>query len=235
MPLFFNILSGELAGKSIEIKDGLTIGRKIGDLILNDPRVSALHAIVKKTKKSQFVIFDNKSANGIKINKKIHTKFLLEKNQILTIGDTKLRVVEINNEQIKLQNEWEKILANVLLNKNLKCQNIPKKIIPFNPALKLTFLEGIQTNETFVLGYGPRIIGTTSLDILIYEPNAPDNCFTLEPIENNKILFRTEHPSQVLLNKTETSTEEIKNKDLIYIGFTTIQIYFLDKFPITHV
>jgi pSer/pThr/pTyr-binding forkhead associated (FHA) protein len=64
------------------------IGRKEGDLILDDPKVSGSHAKFTM-EKDDFVIWDFGSSNGTYVNgKKIREATILEENDVIKIGDT---------------------------------------------------------------------------------------------------------------------------------------------------
>lgn len=82
------IREGSRKGRSYPIKHGTVIGRKEGDLLLDDPKVSSQHA--KFTIENEnFVIWDFGSANGTFVNdKKIREATILEENDTIKIGDT---------------------------------------------------------------------------------------------------------------------------------------------------
>jgi len=75
-------------GRYYPIRHGTVIGRKEGDLILDDQKVSSSHA--KFTMEDdQFTIWDFGSSNGTYVNgKKIREATLLEENDLIKIGDT---------------------------------------------------------------------------------------------------------------------------------------------------
>lgn len=75
-------------GKYYAIRHGTVIGRKEGDLILDDPKVSGSHA--KFTMENdQFTIWDFGSSNGTYVNgKRIREATLLEENDLIKIGET---------------------------------------------------------------------------------------------------------------------------------------------------
>lgn len=75
-------------GRYYPIRHGTLVGRKEGDLILDDPKVSGSHA--KFTMEDdQFTIWDFGSSNGTYVNgKKIREATLLEENDLIKIGDT---------------------------------------------------------------------------------------------------------------------------------------------------
>ena len=86
---------GKEPGRIYEIrKDALSIGRsRESDLFLEDPRVSRLHASVLKTNGGIYVLRDEGSANGTKLNGQPMNKFQmlsLTEGDRIQIGETVL-------------------------------------------------------------------------------------------------------------------------------------------------
>ena len=82
------VQDGHRRGKVYSIKDGTVIGRKKGDMILDDPKVSNPHA--KFTiEDDHFVIWDFGSKNGSFVNgERIRAATLLNENDTIKLGDT---------------------------------------------------------------------------------------------------------------------------------------------------
>lgn len=82
------VKEGPRRGKFHPIKHGTVIGRKDGNLILDDPKVSGMHA--KFTiEDDDFVIWDLGSANGTLVNgKRIRQATVLGENDLVQIGDS---------------------------------------------------------------------------------------------------------------------------------------------------
>ncbi len=75
-----------LAGRRI------SLGRGNTDIQVKDPQVSRHHADIEWTTEG-FVISDRKSANGVTINDHLVTTKQLLLEDVIKIGDTRLRVV----------------------------------------------------------------------------------------------------------------------------------------------
>lgn len=87
------ILSGKELGRFIELSpERLSIGRGKTDVIVNDPKVSRHHADLEWSEKG-FILVDLKSTNGILVNDQKVDKKLLSADDVITVGDTRLRVV----------------------------------------------------------------------------------------------------------------------------------------------
>jgi len=79
---------GPRRGRFYPIKDGTLIGRKQGDLILDDPKVSSSHAKFTM-EKDYFFVWDLGSGNGTYVNdRKIRSATKLAENDLIKIGET---------------------------------------------------------------------------------------------------------------------------------------------------
>ncbi len=107
------VTSGFRRGKYYPIRNGTIIGRRDGDLILDDPKVSGSHA--KFTMEgNQFIIWDLGSSSGTYVNgKRIRERTLLTENNLIKIGNTtfviKLLTQKANTELIKRSENRESI------------------------------------------------------------------------------------------------------------------------------
>jgi hypothetical protein len=82
------VREGSQRGRIHKIEDGTIVGRRGGDLILNDPKVSNPHAKIT-VEGEQFVIWDFGSKNGTFVNgERIRAATLLNENDIVRLGDT---------------------------------------------------------------------------------------------------------------------------------------------------
>ena len=82
------VKEGHRRGRIYRIKDGDTVGRREGDLIIDDPKVSNPHA--KFTiENDKYVVWDFGSKNGTTVNgAKIRAATELKENDLIKIGDT---------------------------------------------------------------------------------------------------------------------------------------------------
>ncbi len=90
-----SVVEGSAPEKRFELPLPCTIGRKEGDIILRDRIVSARHAIIREAN-GKLMIEDLDSTNGSYVNGvEIKAKELFE-GEVITIGDTRLRVENIS-------------------------------------------------------------------------------------------------------------------------------------------
>lgn len=82
------VKEGRRRGRTYPIKHGTMVGRKEGNLILDDPKVSGMHAKFNM-EGNNFVVWDLGSVNGTFVNgKKIREATVLEENDLVKIGET---------------------------------------------------------------------------------------------------------------------------------------------------
>lgn len=78
---------GPRRGKIYKIKDEMIIGRRDADLVIDDPKVSGIHAKIV-LENDHFVVVDFKSKNGTFVNgEKIRSETPLKENDLLKIGE----------------------------------------------------------------------------------------------------------------------------------------------------
>lgn len=121
------------------------------------------------------------------------------------------------------ERRWNEVLAQFTDQVLAELQDQPKALAALNPAVKLTFLGGIQAETEWVLGYGPRRIGPHSVDLPIFEPNVPEVCFEILPSPEG-VTFRTNHPNDVTLNGQPIRIKPLAVGDIIVVGETRIEV-----------
>ena len=222
MKIYF--LNGPNKGKEFPVTKGLILSRnskKEGDITVEDPKASNPHAKIVK-KKSLFYLQDMNSKNGTYVNKEISDLFVLSPGLKFQIGQTVLQV----KDSPKPQKPWNEIVIEEL--KKLSIKNHPKKLQVIKPALILKFKSGIQKGNQWHIHYGPREAGSGCLDLPILEPQAPDICFSLEPLKGS-VLFKTPYPEKILLNNKHISKKNLVTGDCISFASAFIEISYGKK------
>jgi len=94
------IKKGGRRGRIFKLKPETTLGRKHADIVLNDPKVSALHAKIALVD-GEFVIADVLSKNGTYVNgKRIKELMTLKENDEIKIGDTVMVLKVLPEEEV---------------------------------------------------------------------------------------------------------------------------------------
>jgi hypothetical protein len=245
MDWLLRALNGSRAGSTYEIKGEITIGRA-GQIVVDDPRVSSLHARIKQDESGNWYLYDNRSKNGIRNAKGERIESLpLSLGVSFYIGEIQFEVVAGSASaakaasvgppavepkgsgaaESKKKKYWNDILAEYLENHTDALIDAEKSFRPLSPAVVLDFIKGVQVNSKWVIGYGPRRIGATMIDLPIWEPGAPDVCFELTPTDEG-LLFKTKHPKVVQLNGKPVASQILRMGDNIRILETLIEVDF---------
>lgn len=214
-------LNGPFKDTEFIVKKNLILNRnnpQKNEIAIKDPKASNPHAKIIKDKKN-FYLQDMNSKNGIYVNNKMNSRFVITPGLQFTIGNT---VFLVKPEFIPPK-PWVDIVSEELNKLSLK--DTPKKWTIIKPALILEFQSGVQKGVKWFIYYGPRKAGTQCLDLPILEHNAPDICFSLEP-KNCSVLFKTQYPDKVLINKTPISQKQLVSGDVITFISTSIKVLY---------
>lgn len=234
MAIFLEVISGNDLGLKFLAKVGLKIGRSVGEIQLNDPRLSALHAQIRNSDKGRLFLIDRASSNGIKVNGKRVDKVLLTPGASFQIGSTVFIVLKEGEEAAeKSLTESKSFLKTTDLQKtvidhisHLKLTNKVGRwpVRLFNQAISLRFIEGFQKDQEVQISYGPRNFGMACLDFFIADPESPEKAFTIYSDESGEPVFITEHADEVTINGTSSPTEKLQNGDVIRVGSALIEV-----------
>lgn len=249
-------VNGPAKDKNFEISAGITIGRTKGDVLIGDPKISAVHAKVELNNDGVMYLVDVGSTNGILVNNKKIQKLELKPGTSFKLGLSTFKVTNVeklndlddilmdqnsysnvsikssvtnSDEKIIEENKiktWQSIILDYLQTNKSKIKQKPKVIVPFFKPISLTFTRGRQLNTQWILGFGPRKIGVESIDLPIYEPLTPGICFELIPSVDG-ISFKTNHPDVVLLNGVANQAKPIQDGDKVKIFETELELKFL--------
>lgn len=229
MITFIEVLDGPNEGSRYKVEENLTMGRSKADIIVKDPKASSTHAQFVLDGKGQFVLMDLDSSNGIHISGRRVKKVALLSGVIFEIGRTQFKVVTVEEEvaiDFSRLITWRSTLKDRLLTLEKPENKSPPTLQGFSPALKLTFIQGVQTDEEIILGYGPRSAGADSLDIELLDDDAPKEAFELHP-GPGMVEIKIKASGQVNLNNKSVQTEMLKDGDLISFGNTLIKVTYM--------
>ncbi len=239
--LLLRILEGPHRGTRAPVREGFTIGRKEGDLILKDTKLSVKHARIE-WRDSEWLMVDLGSSNKIKVDGGRYQEVVLYPGLKFMVGSTTIEVLEkpqvapatktkdfefTSSVEVAVDTlTWREILSALIT----KVQTLPNRspggaIRPFPTVLKLEFISGVQTGTTWHIGYGPREIGARSFDLPLLDEAAQDSSFFLDT-SAGKVTFRPAPSSNVRLNGQPAPQEAIPlhSGDRIEIGKTRIRV-----------
>lgn len=231
MILFLEVRSGPLEGQKYRAGLGLAIGRREGDILLeSDGKVSGLHGKIELDNKGQMVLVDQGSSNAFIINGRRVKRVALLPGVTFRVGDTEFSAVELSEEEalaVMPRKTWRDHVKEELAKSPAENRQIDGASQTFTPPVELTFVQGLQSDETYVLGYGPRVAGQGHLDIELLEPDAPEIAFEIRP-GPGAALFNDHTDGKILVNKKPPVQDQLLNDgDLIGLGGTQIRIRYL--------
>jgi hypothetical protein len=228
MALFLEIISGVSQGEKFKLNAGTRMGRTTGEIILAEPKMSALHAQVRSSENGKLYLIDTGSSNGIKINGQKVQKVALMPGVIFSIGKTSFKIYEEIDEPEKVdvikEEGWRGVLRSHLPHLDMQNSTRGTLLLPFASLIELHFIEGVQTDTTVVLGYGPRKAGSSVLDIELQDPESPEVAFELLPLDDGSIIFKTAYPEKILLNDHSFASQSLKTGDQIRVGSSLIEV-----------
>ena len=224
-------LTGTNKDKLFSVQKNVVLSRTTnsGDIAILDSQASNPHAKIIK-KGNLYYLKDLDSKNGTYLDNKTNNYFPLKHGLQFQIGSTVLQVIDPPPaKKTSIKNpSWVSTVIKELKKNQLKIKDQQKLLEIIQPALVLKFKSGIQKSDSWVLHYGPRQAGRACLDLPILDPQAPDICFSLHPL-NNQVLFKTPYPEKVLINNKFLSEKILQNKDKISFSNTCIEISFSKK------
>lgn len=236
MHIAIKVVGGPLKDKVYPLTKPLTIGRQ-GDITLEDPTVSSVHARIEKGPAGEWILHDNGSKNGVKVDDEKVQSMALKPGLTFHIGEHSFLIMALVEEKDavakpapkpkKRQKYWYDALASFLKANKDAFKDGTRPLVPLEPAVVLEFVRGVQMNNKWVLGYGPRKLGPHSIDLPIWEPGAPEICFEIQPTADG-ILFKTEHPEVVRLNNEAVDSRLLHVGDTISIHETMIEVDFTE-------
>src|ERR1700722_11341007 len=91
-------LGGPLKGKTFRVTDGITLGRQ-GVIVIPDLKASSVHARIKQLADGDWVLADNSSKNGTRIDGERITQVGLSHGLRFFIGDQGFEIREVVEDE----------------------------------------------------------------------------------------------------------------------------------------
>ncbi len=244
MALFLEITEGPQKGTRFRASAGIKIGRTTGEILLDDPKVSTLHAQFEVDAKGALSLVDRGSSNGLHISGQSVQRIRMLPGVRFRVGRTHFLVIKddsvidepqvLDPESTIKSQKWKNVLKSRIPQLASSNQLNPEVVSAFPKIVELVFVQGPQLNQKITLGYGPRRVGRDGLDVEILEPSCPDVAFEVRPEkqsegdpESSGIAFYTKYPQIVILNGESRYGRHLKHGDQIQIGATTIEVHIL--------
>ncbi|MFH1729305.1 MAG: FHA domain-containing protein [Pseudomonadota bacterium] len=253
---YLEVIRGNNLGLILELKNNKTvIGRRTGDIILQDKKASGTHALIEFIA-GNFFIFDLDSLNGIFVNSKQVKKAKLKHDDKIQIGYStilisigkppkkhppikKANIQEQDKTQTKgtqVYTEIRKTIEGELKKldthdgKSSSKGNLAKVANP--PKLKsakiyLQILEPKMKNNMFQFQKGSILIGRINADFnLNHDSDVSRKHSLIEVFSEAQIYIRDlDSTNGTYVNNRKVSSQKLKNGDLIAIGNTVMKLF----------
>ncbi len=223
MLLHFKIIDSsdpKAIGKSICIKQGLIIGRARGNLIIEDERISSVHAEIQTNNQGDFFLVDKDSRNGIKVQGKKITKLLLDNGTLFQVGNTLIEVVLKEEEPDLPETSDDDSLAKAIeFIENTKISEFKsKRPVFFRKPIKLIVIQGIQLNQSWQIEFGPYKFGSGCVGGLLVSDNMPLEVFEIYEVSSGKMVHVLTEQRIVKLNTIPLASDSlVDNGDILSI------------------
>ena len=247
----------KLKGQVIEIFSGLKIGRREGQLIIQDAHLSGLHALVEEVGQNRFALVDQDSHNGIILNGRTVKRVFLLPDVVFVMGETSFRVVVQHDSildvsalvswQERLKENLRRFLRSIDREKESEIEgqlrgldlagprngDLPlgpyfQVMTPFPYCLRLVFTQGPQAETVWVLGYGPRRAGFRHFDLALFEPQVPDEVFEIRADpQSNQIEIVCFDTEVIKINDVTAGKAHLKHGDRLRVGASEIVVEIL--------
>ena len=210
-------------------KEVTTIGRKLTDVILDDPKASGHHAEIRKEGGS-FRLVDLKSTNGTYLNRRKIDEMILSDQDVIEIGMTTLcffqdirdfhGIVEEVTGSVKTKQpspppseEKSNVVSGVTTNSKTLAQ------IP----IEFEVIEGEQKGKSFRFRKSHILIGREEGDLVLMDMDMSRKHALVEVLSANVIFIKDlESTNGSFVNDRLIQSQRIRNGDRIRVGGSTL-------------
>lgn len=231
---FLKILSGPREGLNIPLNDSpIVIGRKKGDIIINDALLSGSHAKFYPTTEGWY-IEDLKSTNGTLVNGKITQRAKLSPGIEISFGNTKIVMfVGQNSVDEKKKPPTQHLnIASLLDEEKDDCTQTGRKDlinndlrVPLNLKAEIEVVAGQDTGRTFPLSSGSITIGRRHGEVPLTDVEVSRKHTIIELFSRDMIFLRDmQSTNGTFHNGRRVATAKLQNGDTIGIGRSVLRI-----------
>lgn len=201
-------------------KDLTTLGRKQADIILDDTKVSALHAEIRR-KGGRFTLIDRQSTNGTFVNRQQITEVDLEDQDVIEIG---LCTLCFFSDLREYHGDAEEATGSTRKNKPAESEGpteltITKTIA--HPTIELDQIEGPEIGKRKKFKKSHITVGRSDADLVVMDLDVSRHHALIEVLGKNSIFIRDLGSTNgTLVNGKRIQTEKIQSGDILHFGNT---------------
>jgi len=251
---FLNIIAGKDKGKSLPIdKHRFIVGRRVGDLILSDTKISAAHFALEKHHLG-YILIDLDSTNGTKLNGKKAKVAVLQSDDEIVVGTTKLKFSkdlsfsdtssanDKTEKEIKLKDHENypalsekelketgaKIKSSIAHDYPVGEENTYSGATP-KARLSIRVLAGPEEGAVFYLNEEKSVIGRISADINLADKLISRKHAVVEINEELEVSLKDlSTKSGTYVNNRRVLSCKLKDGDKIQVGKTILELVLED-------
>ncbi|PIR23041.1 MAG: hypothetical protein COV44_04790 [Deltaproteobacteria bacterium CG11_big_fil_rev_8_21_14_0_20_45_16] len=205
-------------------KEITSIGRKQADIILDDPKVSSLHAEIHRNG-NNFVFKDLGSTNGSFVNRRAAKEITLVDQDVIEFGMTTLcffadiRDFHGQVEEVTVSTKTKPITQTVdIENLRTSTQTIVQ------PTVVFKWLKGELKQKEYRLQKPHILLGRGEADIVILDLDASRKHAMVEVLSPSNIFLRDLGSTNgTSVNSKKVSSIRLKSGDIIQVGETMIE------------
>jgi len=239
---FLKVISGPLEGRNISLPTSATlqIGRRTGEVILNDPMVSGLHAEIVPRDQG-WIIRDCGSTNGTLVDGSEIQEYTLHPACEIVIGATKMVLfvgpeISTNGPSPSASRDEAAWLLDEELvaapdNKNITLTNadVIDQALRYPPGLNATIkvIAGQDSGRSFRLNKGTLTIGRNAGEIAINDLEASRHHAIIELFGHEMVFVRDLNSTNgTYHNGSRVEMARLTSGDTIGIGRSVLSIEF---------
>jgi pSer/pThr/pTyr-binding forkhead associated (FHA) protein len=218
--IYLDVIAGPNKGQKFSLTAKTSLGRKGADILLDDPKLSGIHAFLTFSEDSGWQVLDHQSRNGVWVNGLKETKAVLRDGDRLVMGSTEIEIRLVEAGAVEFSEKFQIWIQNLF--KKLSNNKHPGQV-EVRPEIRLKVIQGIQYGEVWEIFYGPRQAGRDSTDICLYDEKAPRDCFEVR-VKGKYAYFYTNNENLVRLNNEMVKEKQMTPGDIISFGETRIEV-----------
>jgi len=217
MSLALLVLDGHHKGKEIPLKKDFIFGQAE----FSDEEMGNSHAKIGLDRNFSWNI-SGLDGNKVRIGSGESEQISLMLGLVFHLGQTGFKVVEANSLSY---HHWEDAIKSWLSEQSWESRPSADFFFFLYP-LRMTFLQGPQSDEFYTLSYGPRTMGFNNMDLNLKDPLMPKNLVRFFQV-GESIYIENLASDKALINKKPFEQHVIADGDKLYFGTNQIEFNIL--------
>ena len=221
MKLYLEFIEGPVSGRKISVTHKTSLGRVSADILIDDPKLSGIHAFFELDESMTWWVKDNGSRNGVLVNGHKEIRTIVRDEDIIQMGSNRIQCRILRSDSLRFSEKFQ-FWAQSLIGKIKNSKNICQEI---RPEIQLKVIQGLQYKQVWSVFYGPRYAGRNSFDICLYDEKAPTEAFQI--LAKGKYpYFATKNEEVVKMNDKNLKHKQLEHGDIISFGESQILVEF---------